>query len=97
MAGRPKRKAKSDAGEKAKKMRGETDLSNGLKWVNVEGERDDACPLIALTSDSLEGVSKVAGFDIDFTVIKTASGRKFATGTTICLPFCAPPPRFVPD
>lgn len=38
------------------------------------------CPLLFLSSDTLPGRKKAAGFDIDFTVIKTASGRKFATG-----------------
>jgi hypothetical protein len=33
-----------------------------------------------LTSETLSGSDKIAGFDIDFTVIKTASGRRFATG-----------------
>ncbi|KAH9496840.1 hypothetical protein Btru_010407 [Bulinus truncatus] len=36
--------------------------------------------MIALTSDTLGGKSKAVGFDVDFTVIRTASGRKFATG-----------------
>uniref|UniRef100_A0A0B7APD7 PNK FHA domain-containing protein n=2 Tax=Arion vulgaris TaxID=1028688 RepID=A0A0B7APD7_9EUPU len=83
MTGRTKRKAATDdaAEVKAKKVRGETGIGHGLKWSNVGGS-DANCSLIVLSSDTLGGVSKVAGFDIDFTVIKTASGRKFATGAT---------------
>ncbi|XP_059140398.1 bifunctional polynucleotide phosphatase/kinase-like [Physella acuta] len=81
MSSRPKRKAVTDSEVKAKKLRGETDLCDGLHWSNVGTDSKGVCPLlITLTSDSLEGRSKVASFDIDFTIIKTASGRKFATG-----------------
>ncbi|XP_013075013.2 uncharacterized protein F21D5.5-like [Biomphalaria glabrata] len=79
MSGRPKRKAVSNTELKAKKLKGETELGNGLRWTNVD-QSGDQCQMIALTSDTLDGKSKVVGFDVDFTVIKTASGRKFATG-----------------
>lgn len=81
MSGRPKRKAVDATAQRAKKARGETDLADGLRWT-AEGEPiKGVCPILVLSSDDLEGRSKVAGFDIDFTVIKTASGRKFATGS----------------
>ncbi|CAL1540072.1 unnamed protein product [Lymnaea stagnalis] len=87
MSGRPKRKAVTDTEVRAKKLRGETDLTDGLRWVNIADNYngrsggDEDSPVIALISATLEGSSKVAGFDIDFTVIKTASGRTFATGS----------------
>ncbi|KAL3869457.1 hypothetical protein ACJMK2_042138 [Sinanodonta woodiana] len=77
-----KRKAVEDTERKAKRARGETDLSDNLRWSDVGDLIKGVCPLITLTSTTLEGRSKVAGFDIDFTVIKTASGRKFATGAS---------------
>lgn len=77
-----KRKAVADTKAKAKKAKGETDLPNNMKWTQAGKELKGVCPLILLSSDTLEGREKVAGFDIDFTVIRTASGRKFATGTT---------------
>ncbi|KAK3089365.1 hypothetical protein FSP39_003057 [Pinctada imbricata] len=80
--GRPKRKAADEAAVKAKRAKGETDLSDGLKWSQHGDVIKGACPLMALTSDTLKGCSKVVGFDIDFTVIKTASGRKFAAGAS---------------
>ena len=45
-------------------------------------------PVIVLSSDTLDGCTKIAGFDIDWTVIQTASGRKFATGKEQQFPFC---------
>jgi bifunctional polynucleotide phosphatase/kinase len=75
-----KRKAAEQAEVKAKRAKGETDLSDSLKW-DYHGEVvKNVCPLLTLTSPTLPGSQKAAGFDIDFTVIKTASGRKFATG-----------------
>ncbi|XP_005096369.1 bifunctional polynucleotide phosphatase/kinase [Aplysia californica] len=83
--GRPKRKAVTDTETKAKKARGETELGDGLVWRDIGDGKgigvSGACPLMALISDCLEGRTKIAGFDIDFTVIKTASGRKFAIGS----------------
>ena len=80
MSGRPKRKAVDNTAQRAKKARGETDLADGLRWSAEGSPLKGVCPLILLSSPDLEGRSNVAGFDIDFTVIKTASGRKFATG-----------------
>ncbi|XP_046581207.1 uncharacterized protein F21D5.5-like [Haliotis rubra] len=75
-----KRKAVADTKARAKKAKGETDLPNNMKWTQAGKELKGVCPVILLSSDTLEGREKVAGFDIDFTVIRTASGRKFATG-----------------
>ncbi|GFO18904.1 polynucleotide kinase 3'-phosphatase [Plakobranchus ocellatus] len=75
-----KRKAVINSEQNAKRARGETDLGYGLQWTAVGEETPGAglSPLLCLKSDTLEGRQKLAGFDIDFTVIKTASGRKFA-------------------
>lgn len=78
---RPKRKAATDSEVKAKRARGETDLEGDLKWAQFGDVIKGVCPLLKLTSNTLPGASKIAGFDIDFTVIRTASGRKFATGS----------------
>ncbi|KAK7484043.1 hypothetical protein BaRGS_00024655 [Batillaria attramentaria] len=78
---RPKRKAVDNTAQRAKKARGETDLADGLRWTAEGKPVKGVCPLLVLSSDTLEGRSKVAGFDIDFTVIQTASGRKFAVGS----------------
>lgn len=75
-----KRKAAEQAVIKAKRAKGETDLSDNLKWEYHGDVVKNVCPLLTLTSASLPGSVKAAGFDIDFTVIKTASGRKFASG-----------------
>lgn len=77
---RPKRKAVVDTAKRVKKARGETDLGWGLNWSSAGTMQKGMCPLLVLTSSELEGREKVASFDIDFTVIKTKSGRKFATG-----------------
>lgn len=78
-----KRKAAMEAATKAKRARGETDLSDGLRWSHHGEVSKGVCPLMVLTSPSLLGSEKVVGFDIDFTVIKTASGKKFAQGNKI--------------
>ncbi|XP_045160646.2 bifunctional polynucleotide phosphatase/kinase-like [Mercenaria mercenaria] len=77
-----KRKAAEQAEIKAKRAKGETDLSDNLKWDYYGEVVKNVCPLLTLTSSTLPGCQKAAGFDIDFTVIKTASGRKFATGAS---------------
>lgn len=77
-----KRKAAEQAVINAKRAKGETDLSDNLKWEYHGDVVKNVCPLLTLSSTTLSGRSKAAGFDIDFTVIKTASGRKFATGAT---------------
>lgn len=77
---RPKRKAVEAAAVAAKKARGETDLEWGLSWGQVGKPAQGLHPVLLLDSDTCPPVSKAAGFDIDFTVISTKSGRKFATG-----------------
>lgn len=78
-----KRKAAEAAALNAKRARGETDLSDGLRWSHHGEVVKGVCPLMALTSPTLAGTDKVAGFDIDFTVIRTASGKKFAQGMKV--------------
>lgn len=77
-----KRKAAEQAEIKAKRAKGETDLTDNLKWEYHGAVVKNVCPLLTLTSSTLPGRQKAAGFDIDFTVIKTASGRKFAAGAS---------------
>ena len=85
---RPKRQAVDNTAARAKKDRGETDLAEGLCWTAEGKPLKGVCPLLVLSSSQVEGREKVAGFDIDFTVIKTASGRKFATGESVILSLC---------
>ena len=75
-----KRKAAEEGERKAKRAKGETDLKDDLKWEYHGDVIKGVCPLLLLGSKTLAGCSKAIGFDIDFTVIKTASGRKFASG-----------------
>ena len=88
---RGKRKAVLDAEVKAKRARGETELKGDLQW-SYHGEAKAAPyiqPLLTLTSDTLPGAKKAVGFDIDFTLIETKSGRKFATGLCFMYIFCS--------
>ncbi|CAH1776161.1 unnamed protein product [Owenia fusiformis] len=77
---RPKRKAVADTEVKAKRAKGETDLRFDLKWSEGGKLLKNLCPLLYLSSESEKGCNKVAGFDIDWTVIGTRSGRAFASG-----------------
>ena len=74
------KKAKAASDLKEKRAKGETSLKDNLKWDHVGEPIKSISPVIVLSSATLPGQQKVAGFDIDFTVIKTASGKKFATG-----------------
>ena len=64
--------AKADA-EKPK-------LKYDLEWAqHGQANSKNIKPLIYLWSKTLPGSDKVASFDIDHTIIKTKSGKKFAT------------------
>ena len=71
--------AKAD-GPKAKKVKGGAKPCDDLTWEEVGKHVKGFPPLITFTSTTLTGNQKVAGFDIDFTVVKTKSGKKFAAG-----------------
>jgi hypothetical protein len=85
---------KSAASNGKKKARLVAPLSNGsasssvtklkydLVWEEYgESTSDDTKlkPLFYLHSKTMGGCSKIAGFDIDMTIIKTKSGKTFAT------------------
>ena len=64
--------AKADA-EKPK-------LKYDLEWAeHGQANSKNIKPLIYLWSKTLPGSDKVASFDIDHTIIKTKTGKKFAT------------------
>ena len=77
----PKRKSDRAAGIAAKKAKQDiSKIEFNLEWKE-EGELKPGIPeLIYLDGPDATQSSKVAGFDIDYTIIKTKSGRKFATG-----------------
>lgn len=63
----------------------EKGLKFDLEW-STHGKPLDKSkfePLLCLTSKTEPGCTKVAGFDIDHTVIVTKSGRSFATSKNI--------------
>lgn len=60
------------------KITGES-LKYDLEWCEHGDEVKNLKPLFYLCSKSLKGSKKVAAFDIDFTIIKTKSGKKFPT------------------
>ncbi len=85
----PKRKqpARTSKGKKAKVDEDTSQSSSSimgevgdLQWKEVKAARDSLSPMYYLSSKTLPGRQKVAAFDIDWTVIATESGRKFATG-----------------
>ena len=79
----PKRKSARVSDKEEKKAKEDVMTKEGLEWKMV-GDASRApyiAPLLALHSSKLEGRTKVVGFDIDFTLICTKSGRKFATGS----------------
>ena len=67
-------------GPKAKKAKAGANPCADLSWEDVGKLVKGIPPLITFTSSTLPGKQKVAGFDIDFTVVKTKSGKKFAAG-----------------
>lgn len=55
-------------------------------WSSVGEESSKGFPpVIQLTGPGIKGSSKVAGFDLDYTLIKPKSGRKWPTGKCIDL------------
>ena len=77
----PKRKSERVSSADAKKQKKSHRFD--LSW-STHGDAGARAPYIApvllLTSDTVDFRRKVAGFDIDSTLIATQSGRKFATG-----------------
>jgi hypothetical protein len=56
------------------------ELKFDLEWSDHGEANKGVRPLLYLWSKTVPGSTKVAAFDIDHTVIKTKSGRQFATG-----------------
>ena len=67
-------------GPKAKKVKGEASHCDDMTWGQVGQLIKGIPPLLTFSSTTLPGQQKVAGFDIDFTVVKTKTGKKFAAG-----------------
>ncbi len=90
----PKRKASGGKGDtrthsprpKRAKSNPETDLQlpYDATWGGVgEQTSKGLYPLMVLTGVGIRGCQKIAGFDIDSTLIVPKSGKKFATGRPI--------------
>ena len=61
------------------KTSSDSKLKYSLEWSEYGEANKNVCPLYYLWSPNLPGCKKVAAFDIDHTIIKTKSGRKFPT------------------
>lgn len=72
-----KRKVVMEVVIKVKRVWGEMDLSDGLRWFYYGEVSKGVCLLMVLILLFFLGLEKVVGFDIDFMVIKIVSGKKF--------------------
>lgn len=73
-----------------KKEPGAEKISSGilkydLEWLEHGEKVKGLSPVYYLHSKTVEGRSKIAAFDIDFTIIKTKSGKKFPTSKSMLL------------
>ena len=72
---RPKR------GVATKKPEPDLEVFYDAEWSGIGKENTNGLPpAIQLSGPGLKGSSKIAGFDLDYTLIKPKSGRKFAIG-----------------
>uniref|UniRef100_A0ABM0MWD8 Bifunctional polynucleotide phosphatase/kinase-like n=1 Tax=Saccoglossus kowalevskii TaxID=10224 RepID=A0ABM0MWD8_SACKO len=90
-----KRKSgRMSAAAEAKKIKEQSPLWFDANWtwsepgskkverlVNFKADAGALSPVIQLTGSGIPGSKKIAAFDIDSTVIKTHSGRRFAIGS----------------
>ena len=79
----PKRKSAraADSAAKRTKLEEESALKFDLEWSTAGSTDAKGIPqMVLLDGPGALHSDKVAGFDIDWTIIKTKSGRKFPTG-----------------
>ncbi|XP_038049608.1 bifunctional polynucleotide phosphatase/kinase-like [Patiria miniata] len=83
----PKRKASSRVADaavakKAKAAEEDPELKYDAEWSDYgpRGGPKNLPPVFVLSGPSIKGSKKIAGFDIDMTLIVPASGRTFPTG-----------------
>ena len=74
--------ARSAAASEAKKAKlaEEEELAGTGSWESVGTASKGLCPVLIRKDTALKGSKAVAGFDIDWTIIATKSGRQFPTG-----------------
>lgn len=73
------RSAAASAAKKAKLAEEEVLAGTGT-WHSVGDAHNGLCPMLYRKDSALKGSKVIAGFDIDWTVIATQSGRQFPTG-----------------